>query len=268
MRRALVVAVLAVLATTLGGCGGSVATSGAAPTLLATTAPTAAPSVAAVLTNPPPTLIPGCLPQCWQGRLTRPGAISGVYTTKYFFGGQLTLTVPDGWVSAEDSTGEFAIGRPNDETARLDFWIDVFAAKNMGGAKDDTVAQTGDAIAAWFIDKPIIDVIKQAPTTLGDIAAQSIEYERNDKAATEDPDCPSALQPCSVAFSYPEWDGVFAEGEHFHSRLIYANASWGGQLHTIYAEFWAADPSYGELIDTVDAVLASLQLPEGVVAAP
>src|SRR6185369_14105961 len=111
-------AVLAVLATTLGGCGGSVATSGAAPTLLATTAPTtaptAAPSVAAVLTNPPPTLIPGCLPQCWQGRLTRPGAISGVYTTKYFFGGQLTLTVPDGWVSAEDSTGEFAIGRPND----------------------------------------------------------------------------------------------------------------------------------------------------------
>jgi hypothetical protein len=67
-----------------------------------------------------------------------------------------------------------------------------------------------------------------------------------------------------VAFSYPEWDGAFGEGGPFHSQLLVADAMWGGQRHTIYVMFWADSTSYPELIPQVNAVIASIRLPEGV----
>ena len=266
MRHVLARSAIAIL---LAGCGG-----GAAPTTLpatqaalATAAPTVAPTAAPVRTIPPPTPIPGCLPQCWTGRLTRPGAISGTYTTRYFFGGQLTVTAPDGWASREDSTGEFALGRPNDDTASMEFWIDLFAAKDPIGQKDDSVAMDAQSMVDWFVSKKIIKVIERTPTTLAGLPAERIEYRRNAKAATEDPDCPSEIEPCSVSFSYPEWDGAFGEGGPFHSQLIVADAMWGGQRHTIYVEFWADETSYPALIDQVETVIASIRLPAGVGAA-
>ncbi|HET7181491.1 MAG TPA: hypothetical protein VFI15_04590 [Candidatus Limnocylindrales bacterium] len=263
MRRMLLLLIAAATAAACTGATGSAAPTHAAvaPTA-ATFAPTPTPFIP---TNPPPTLIPGCLPQCWQGRLIRPGAISGTYKTKYFFGGNLTITVPDGWNGYEDSTGELAVGRPNDDVARLDFWIDVYAAKDSSGAEDTTVERTGDAILAWFLDKPLIEVIKQDAVTIDGIPAVSVEYRRKDKAPTDDPACPKEIQPCTIAFGYPEWNGeFFGEGGPFHSKLIVADAMWGGQRHTIYVEFWADTTSYPELIDQVNAVIASIKLPAGV----
>ena len=256
-------------ATLIAACGGA-----ATPTLppsptpsqvaFATILATPTPALASATAKPGPTPIPGCLPQCWTGRLTRPGAISGVYTTKNFFGGQLTVAAPDGWASREDSTGEFALGRLNDETASMEFWIDLFAVKSTAGQKDDSVGTDAASMVAWFTAKPIIKVIAKSPTTIAGIPATRVEYTRNDKAATEDPGCPPDLQPCSVAFSYPEWDGVFGEGGPFHSQLLVADAMWGGQRHTIYVMFWADSTSYPELIPQVNAVIASIRLPEGV----
>ena len=266
MRRFLAPLLLALLVAACGAGGGPTpaATSGATQAAVPSIGVTAAPSVAAVITNPPPTPIPGCLPQCWQGRLTRPGPISGVYTTKNFFGGNLTVTVPDGWASREDSTGEFAVGRANDDTASMEFWLDLFAAKDAIGQKDTSVAMDAESMVAWFTSKKIIKVIKQEPTTLAGLPAVRIEYRRNDKAATEDPNCPAEIQPCSAVFGYPEWDGAFGEGGPFHSQLIVADAMWGGERHAIYVMFWADDTSYAALIDEVDAVIASVKLPLGV----
>jgi len=72
------------------------------------------------------------------------------------------------------------------------------------------------------------------------------------------------IQPCSFAFGYPEWDAAFGEGGPFHSRLVMANATWGGVPHSIYVMFWATDPNYGDMIEQVQAVIDSVQLPEGV----
>lgn len=256
---------LAMLAVVVAACGGTALTT-AAPSqvAIATAAPTPA-ATHATLTNPPASHIPGCLPQCWFGHLTRPGPLSGPYRTTNFFGGQMTLTVPDGWYGYEDSTGELAIGRPNDENARLEFWIDLQAAADPSGTPDASVERTGDAILAWFLAKKIVHVIKQEPTIVGGLPAVSVEYSRNDKAPTEDPGCPAAIQPCSVAFTYPEWNGgVFGEGSHFHSKLLVINASWGGVRHSIYVSFAAIDPDYGDLLETVDAAIASVNWPAGV----
>ena len=236
----------------------------AGPTQVTAASVTPSPTSATERTSPPATPIPGCLPECWTGRLVRPNTISGDYTTRNFFGGQLNVTVPDGWWGYEDSTGELSIGLPNDDNARMEFWIDLYATSDPTGTRDESVERTGDAVIAWFLKKPIIKLVKREAATIGGLPAEAFEYRRNDKAATEDPGCPAEIQPCSFAFGYPEWDGAFGEGGPFHSRLVMANASWGGVRHSIYVIFWATDPNYAEMIDRVQAVIDSVQLPEGV----
>ena len=148
-RRVVTISLLAVLCA---ACGGGAAGSAAPTEVAAATAPsTPAPTTAPQRTSPPATQIPGCLPACWTGRLTRPNAISGEYTTKNFFGGQLTVTVPEGWWGYEDSTGELSIGLPNDEFARMEFWIDVYASSDPSGTPDGAIERTGDAVTTWFL---------------------------------------------------------------------------------------------------------------------
>jgi hypothetical protein len=253
---------LVLVAVALAACGGG-PTGSPVPTETAVVSP-ATGVTAAVPTNTSATPIPGCLPQCWTGRLKRPGRLGGDYTTSNFFGGQFTVTVPEGWYGYEDSTGELAIGPEGSEDARLEFWIDVYAASDSSGKRDASIEATADGITAWFVKKPIIDVIKRGTTTFGGLPAESIEYQRKAGAANEDPDCPAEIQPCAVEFGYPEWDGAFSEGDAFHSRLVVLKASWGGQDHTVYAMFWAIGPAYDELIDEARAVVEGARLPEGV----
>jgi hypothetical protein len=231
---------------------------------IASTSPTAA---ATIGTNPPPSPIPGCLPKCWFGHSKTPGLLSGAYTTSYFFGGGLTVVAPDGWTGYEDSTGELAIGPTGIDDARVELWIDVYAAKDPAGTPDTAVERTADAIIPWFLDKPVIDVIQQAPATLGGLPATSIEYRRNAKGRNEDPECPAELRPCSVAFGYPEWDGAFGEGSRFHSRLVVMNAMWGGEPHSVYALFSATDALYDRYADAAIALVDGAVLPAGVAAA-
>src|SRR6185503_19517698 len=120
------------------------------------------------------------LPQCWTGRLIRPNEMSGSYRTKNFFGGQLTVTVPDGWSGYEDSTGELSVGLPRDEEARLEFWIDIYAVSDPAGTPDESVELSGDAIVDWLLEKPLVKLIKREPTTIGGLPAEAIEYRRND----------------------------------------------------------------------------------------
>jgi hypothetical protein len=247
--------VLLAVVLTVGGCGGGPA---------ASVTPTATPAVIPTVTNPPATPIPGCLPECVTGQLLEPGTVSGEYNTQYFFGGQFTVSVPDGWYGYEDSTSELSIGPAGSEDARLEFWIDIYAASEPSGTRDQSIRRTAEGVTEWFVQKPIIEVIERAPTTFGGLPAESIEYRRRDSAANEDPDCPAELQPCAVEFGYPEWDGSFSEGGPFHSRLVVAEASWGGENHAIYAMFWAIGPAYDDLIDEARAVIESAQLPEGV----
>jgi hypothetical protein len=262
---------LALLAssTILVACGGAHTPTDPATPAAGTPAATTAPTTAAVLTNPPPTQIPGCLPKCWFGQLTRPGPLSGDYKTKYFFGGQMTVTVPDGWFGYEDSTGELAIG-PADkgDFAKVEFWIDVYAVSDGNGTPDESIERSADAIIPWFVDKSIIDVIKRQPATLGGLTAEAIEYERNDDGKNEVADCPKEIQPCSAAFGYPEWDGSFGEGDHFHSVLVYTTATWGGETHSIYAMLWSLDPYYDQFADLALEMIESARLPAGVQDAP
>ena len=81
----------------------------------------------------PATPIPGCLPACVTGQLTVPGNLpAGEYTTQHFFGEQLTVTLPEGWTSFEDSTGEFGLRPLEIEGTALIFWLDVYPIVDDG----------------------------------------------------------------------------------------------------------------------------------------
>jgi hypothetical protein len=56
--------------------------------------------------------------------------------------------VPEGWYGYEDSTGELAIGPEGREDARLEFWIDVYAASDPSGNRDASIEATADGITA------------------------------------------------------------------------------------------------------------------------
>jgi hypothetical protein len=261
-------AAMILFASVVAACGGSSGSSTPTPGAVATVPATAAPTTAAVLTNPPPTQIPGCLPKCWFGKLTRPGALSGDYQTRYFFGGLMTVTVPDGWWGYEDSTSELSIGPAGSEVDRLEIWIDVYSVADAKGTQDESFERSAEGVTAFVAAEQGIEILDRGPATLGGLPAEAFVYRRAADAINQDPDCPKELQPCIVEFGYPEWDGVFAEGGPFHSRLVIAKATWGGEIHAVYAMFWADDSSYDADGAKAQAIVEGARLPAGVVAAP
>jgi hypothetical protein len=266
MRRA---AVLILVASTVAACGGGSAGSATpTPGAVATVPATAAPTLAALLTNPPPTQIPGCLPKCVFGQLARPGALSGDYKTKYFFGGLMTVTVPDGWWGYEDSTGELSIGPAGSEADRLEIWIDIYPVMDTNGTQDPSFERSAEGVTKFVAGEQGIEILDRGPATLGSLPAEAFVYRRAADAINQDPGCPTELQPCIMEFGYPEWDGYFGEGGPFHSRLVIAKATWGGEIHAVYAMFWADDTSYVADAAKAQAVVDGARLPAGVETAP
>ena len=262
-------AVLILFATVIAACGGgSSGSTTPTPGTVATVPATAAPTTAAVLTNPPPTQIPGCLPKCVVGKLTRPGALSGDYQTKNFFGGLLTVTVPDGWWGYEDSTSELSIGPAGSEVDRLEIWIDVYPVMDAKGTQDESFPRSAEGVTAFVAAEQGIDILERKSATLGGLPAEAFVYRRAADAKNQDPDCPKELQPCIVEFGYPEWDGAFAEGGPFHSRFVIAKATWGGEIHAVYAMFWADESSYTADAAKAQAIVEGARLPAGVATAP
>ena len=250
------------VALALAACSGQSPTSAPSQGAVATPPPTVAPTATS---KPAPTAIPGCLPQCVTGRLTRPNALSGDYTTRNFFGGQFTVTVPDGWWGYEDSTSELAIGPRGSEDARLEFWIDIYPAKDVAGHRDEAYERSADGVKAFFLAQQGIDILHQGSASLGDLPGEAFEYRRAADAINQDPECPMEIRPCIVEFGYPEWDGAFSEGNPFHSRFVIAKATWGGVSHAVYAMFWADGESFFEAdAAKAQAIVEGARLPAGV----
>lgn len=258
MRRLVVIGMACAL---LAACGSS---GGGSPSASAVAAASVAPSAAASGAATP---IPGCLPACGEPNLVRPGDLpAGDYTTKHFFGGQLTVTVPAGWTSFEDSTGEFALRPKGTEDRALLFWIDVYPI--VDGTFEPVAGFDGTAKAMidWIEANPNITVTEKGTGTLGGLEATTLEFGRSPKAVNVDEDCPAELRPCVGFLSFPQWDGeFFSEGGPFHLRLVAADATWGGEPHAVYALIdTMSDAVFAELAPVATKMIEGARLPEGV----
>ena len=253
-----------VLVLSLAACAGAAPPS-ATPLGTATSRPSDPQSSGA---SPSETPIPGCLPDCLPGQLTVPGDLpAGDYTTKYFFGGQLTVTLPADWTSFEDSTGEFALKPAGSDGFALLFWLDVYPI--VDGVDGGTtpvagVEPTADGVLGWTEANPNLQAERSA-ASLGGLAAEALDLRPSDAAENVDPDCPAELRPCVGLFGFPQWDGFFSEGGPFHLRLIAASARWGGQEHVIYAMIDAGtEEAWTAFGSEASAIIDGARLPLGV----
>jgi hypothetical protein len=264
MRRAMI------LALALAACQAPAAPSPSTAVARASPSPAVAPTAppSSVAASPVITPIPGCLPACVTGKLTEPGPLpAGDYTTRYFYGGQLTVRLPgEGWSSFEDSTGELGLRSPRADAGALLFWIDIYAALDPGSEPVPGVERTVEGVLGWLRENPNLEVLKERPATLGGLSAVALDLGRGAGAKNVDPDCPVELRPCVGLFSYPEWgDGFFSEGGPFHLRLIAAEATWGGQTHAVYAMIDAVDEeAFDAMAPEMMEIIEEAQLPLGV----
>ena len=235
-----VAAVLAGIILVVAGCSGGASTTPASPASPASPGPSAthaATATSSATRASVATLIPGCLPDCVKPNLTRPGNLpAGDYTTKYFFGGQLTVTVPEGWMSFEDSTGEFALRPVGHEDRAVLFWIDVYPIVDGTFEPIADYDGTAKAMVDWIAANPNIAVIENGTGRLGGLEAMRLEFGRGEDAVNVDPECPPEVRACVGLLSFPQWDGGFySQGGPFHQVLLAVDAQWGGETHGVYA---------------------------------
>jgi hypothetical protein len=250
---------LVVVAITIAGCAPSGAASPAGPQAAASSATaTSAPAI---------TALPGCLPGCVTPNIAMPGALpAGPFQTRYFFGGQLIVPIPDGtWLSREDSTGELELHQGNGEDRGLEFWLDAYPIIDPGTTPIAGFDGTAKALVDWVAANPNLGIEHRGPGKLGGLSGEVIEFGRASDAKNVDPDCPVELRPCVGLFGFPQWDGFVGEGGPFKVRLYAADARWGDTPHAIYAFIWANDKTiFDSFAPAATKIVEGATMPSGV----
>lgn len=267
MRRIIVLAAAGLLAAACSSSGGGSASPGASASSAPVASTSASASTAAASTKPSPTPIPGCLPGCVTPDLTRPGDLpTGDYTTQHFFGEQLTVTVPAGWMSFEDSTGEFGLRPSAREDAKVLFWLDVYPIVDGPMTPVEGYDGTAKSLIEWIEANPNVEVIEKAEGHIGDLEATTLEFGRSPKAVNVDEGCPTEIRPCVDLLRFPQWgDEFYGVGGPFHVRVIAADVRWGGMDHALYAVIDADDAdAFAALAPAAAEMIEGARLPLGV----
>jgi hypothetical protein len=222
------------------------------------TVPPSSSSLQSTSTRPDPNALDGCVPQCRTG-LTTPGSLpKGVYTTKFFFGGRMQVTVSGGWSSGEDSTGEFNIGpdaRPADDVF---FWEDIYPVKD--GQRIATVPQTAKGLLDWFLSTPRLAVSNVTTGSIGALPATVFDVHVPDSAANEDPGCPAPA--CVLPLGFPQWDDTWGITATQVQRFYLSDVTYSGRHHLFVAVIY---PDQGSDMDAfapiAETLLATVHVP-------
>jgi len=181
--------------------------------------------------------IPGCAPQCLRPSLIEPGNLpAGKYQTSNFFASEMTLSFAKGWFSGEDSTGEFWASLKSDQTARVIFWEDVYAAKPSGSGtwrRVGPLMQTSANLLAWLQTNPNLTVSKPRSGRIGTIHARVVDIGVSDGAVNDDPGCPA--KACANFLLYPQWGEPYGLAGKSVSRFYFSDVRYGGKRHLFAA---------------------------------
>ena len=183
------------------------------------------------------TKIPGCAPQCLPQHLIEPGNLpAGRYQTRSFFAGQMTLLFAKGWLSGEDSTGEFWASPKNNQKARLVFWEDVYAVRSSIPGYPHRVGParpTSASLLALLQKNPNLTVSKPRGGKIGTIRARVVDIGVSDGAVNDDPGCPA--KPCANFLFFPQWGEAYGIAGKWISRFYFSDVRYGGQRHLFVA---------------------------------
>jgi hypothetical protein len=185
----------------------------------------------------------------------------------------LQFTVPSGWSSGEDSTGELKLFPTSHPNEILDVWLDMRAVKSSGEGHGTTVLPTvgktaGDLIRWLTTDRDFQTVSQPTGTTIGNqIKATTIAIGVSTHANYGDPGCP-ANPRCADLFRNPltwqpgDWFGI---GGTEQVRLYLAPIKSNSTIpHTL--EIALDAPTHTRLqhlTSQVRHIIPTIRLPEG-----
>ena len=209
--------------------------------------------------------IPGCAPLCLSPATTVPGPVpAGKYKTRYFFAGQMTLTFPKGWVSGEDSTGEFWASPGGDEDTRLIFWQDLHAVapvKPFGtSVRTGPVRRSAASLLGWMQKNPNLHISKPVTGKIGTIPARVTDISISAKAVNDDPGCP--FRVCANFLGFPQWGEPYGLAGKAVTRFYLAEVRYGGQRHQFISAIEAVNKSnLNAFLTAAKKVIATVRVP-------
>ena len=207
--------------------------------------------------------IPGCAPQCLRPSLIKPGNLpTGKYQTRNFFASAMTLSFAKGWFSGEDSTGEFSASPKSNQTARVIFWEDVYAATPSNGywKRVGPLMQTSANLLAWLQKNPNLTVSKPRNGRIGTIHARVVDIGVSDGAVNDDPGCPA--KPCANFLLFPQWGEAYGIAGKWISRFYFSDVRYGGKRHLFAAVIEATGRAeLNAFAPTARRLIASVRVP-------
>jgi hypothetical protein len=169
--------------------------------------------------------------------LIEPGNLpAGKYQTRYFFAGEMTLQFAKGWLSGEDSTGEFWASPKSNQKARVVFWEDLYAAKpSIPGywGRVGPLRPTSASLLAWLQKNPNLTVSKPRSGKIGKIHARVVDIGVSDGAVNDDPGCPA--KACANFLLFPQWGEPYGIAGKSISRFYLSDVRYGGKRHLFVA---------------------------------
>lgn len=169
----------------------------------------------------------------------------------------MTLSLPSGWSSPEDSTGEFSIS-PNNGRDDINFWEDVYPTE--GGKRVKGVPITASGLLTWLRTDPNLQTSDPVRGKIGDLPATLVDVRIAKGPKNEGPHCPA--HACLLFLGFPQWDGSFGIAGKQVQRFYLADVRYGGVAHLFVAVIYPEDPSdFSHLASLGQPVIASVSVP-------
>jgi hypothetical protein len=179
-----------------------------------------------------------CAPGCIRPDANyEPGAFTaGTYTTKYFLGHALTITVPAGWSGGEDNRRELNLGPSGQDDHGIKFWEDGKPPAKNSVLPAPGVPDTAAGVLAWLQANKNLGVSMPASGMIGKFPATVVDIGIAAGAANEDPGgCP--VKVCVNLMTWTDFpDGPeYGFGVPKVVRLYLADITYGGTPHLLMA---------------------------------
>jgi hypothetical protein len=183
----------------------------------------------------------------------------GLYTTKYFFAGQMKLAFEAGWTGTEDSTGEFSAGKGSNPEYRVVFWEDVYPQKD--GKQVKGVPSTARGLLGWLKADRNLHVTAPRTSVIGtDLKAEVVDVSVSDRAVNDDPQCPA--KACANFLGFPQWSEPYGIGGKAVTRLYLADVKYGGEAHMFVVAVEGADKAdLNARLPAAERLVGSVRVP-------
>lgn len=233
----------------LAACGST------SPMASATPQPSGAVSGAAT----PSLTVDGCVPQCLPPGATQPGPLpAGPYTSQYFFGGALTITLDAGWDALDDTQNELIFEHTASPDWLLFAWVDPYPVEHL--TRVNGVDRTPEALVASLQSNPTL-IATSGPTVMvaNEIPAVTLDLEVSDAATKEDAECPDICTNFLGFENGPDAHGL-VRGEK--TRMYFAPVTYGGQVHLLTLSVEVIDKSlFDSVLPTAEQLLRTIRMP-------